>query len=162
MVENSAQAEPRAVAAERVDQAIGAVADAFRGQTGGHERAPSAPGEPDRDTVIELAAVRLLNEAVHTGLTGRVQACRAAGVTWQEIGEGLDLQPLARVLDRPLAEIAFEHVTGGAGSHSDHPGPMLRWTCPKCGREIGDYGPAESDRAHTQQSHAEDCPRRSA
>lgn len=161
-MEHSTQVEPRVVAAERVDQAIGAVADAFRGQTGGHERAHSTPGEPGHDTVIELAAVRLVNEAVHTGLTGRVQACRAAGVTWQEIGEGLDLQPLARVLERPVAEIAFEHVTGGAGSHADHPGPMLRWTCPECGREISDYGPAEPAQANADQAHAEDCPRRSA
>ena len=149
------------MAAERVDQAIGAVADAFRGQTGGHERVPAVAGGPARDPVIELAAVRLLNEAVHMGLTGRVQACRAAGVTWQEIGEGLDLQPLARVLERPVAEIAFEHVTG-AGGHADLPGPTLRWTCPKCGRDISDYGPAETDVAEAGQTHTDDCPRRTA
>lgn len=155
------RAEPRAVAAERVDEAISAVAEAFRSQAGGHERAPSDPGDPERDAVLDLAAVRLLNEAVHTGLTGRVQACRAAGVTWHEIGEGLDLQPLARVLDRPLAEIAFEHVTG-AGGHPDHPGPTLRWTCPQCGRDISDHGPAGRAPAEEAQTHAEDCPRRSA
>lgn len=149
----------RSLAAEHVDGAIQAVVAALPHDPGNHGRAAHGPGEIDA-VINELIAARLLATAVHDSMSARAEACRAAGATWHEIGEGMDLQPLARVLDRPLDQIAFEHLTGAVGGPApDARHPTFDWTCPSCDSRIHDHGPAEYRTDLREPGHHPDCPR---
>lgn len=141
--------EPVAVARDHTQRALSAVADALDAHTGGHARRSghaAAHQRPDEPADSALLAARVLTEAVRTELTEHVRGHRATGVGWQRIGELLDLATLADVLNRPLAEVTFEHVTGVSSRETDRghwrlDSGSFTWTCAECDTHIREYGP---------------------
>ncbi len=89
-----------------------------------------------------------------------VRQARQDGMTWQAIGQALDLDQG----DDPrtgydLAVAAFETVTGEPDIFRQ---PNLGWRCPSCTKTVTDHGPYESHPTDNERGHADDCQRLAA
>lgn len=89
-----------------------------------------------------------------------VRQARQDGITWQAIGQALDLDQG----DNPkagyeLAAAAFETVTGEPDIFRQ---PTLGWRCPSCTKTVTDHGPYEGHPSDNERGHADDCQRLAA
>ena len=156
--------EPIEVAAGHVDRVIGDLVEVLAAKAGAHHLPASHPTARSTAAGMDLLAARVLTMAVRDGLVERVRACRASGATWHQIGEYLGLGPLAEVLRRPLAQIAFEHLTGVVrpdpdGSPWHLTGAVFEWTCPECDARVRDHGPVVTGCDAGEVGHRQNCPR---
>lgn len=156
--------EPIEVAAGHVDRVIGDLVDVLAAHAGAHHSPPSQPAARSTAAGMDLLAARVLTMAVRDGLVERVRACRASGASWHQVGEYLDLEELAEVLRRPVAQIAFEHLTGVVRPDPDDTpwhlsAAVFEWTCPECDARVHDHGPYATGQGARETGHRQDCPR---
>ncbi|MDN5916086.1 MAG: hypothetical protein L0I76_13450 [Pseudonocardia sp.] len=117
------------------------------------------------DPLAGVRAADLLARVADAQRTDHARAARAAGRSWDEIGEALEL-PLDG--DRPRGEAAFEWLIEGRAPESTGPAdglfrtPTTWWRCSACGQQVSDRGPYESHPDDNEHGHTEGCPRRAA
>lgn len=160
----TASREPIEVAAGHVDRVIGDLVDVLAARAGAHRLAASHPTARLTAAGMDLLAARVLTAAVRDGLVERVRACRASGASWHQVGQYLDLGALAEVLRRPVAQIAFEHLTGVVRPDPDDSpwhltAAVFEWTCPECDAHIHDHGPDPTGHNARETGHHPNCPR---
>jgi hypothetical protein len=116
----------------------------------------------DAEPMAGISAVRQVEHAA-PGLTREyVRQAREDGHTWQEIGTALGLSASADHRGVPLAEAAYDDITGDLdGEYARRYGRTFAWTCPACRAVVRDRGPCDGP-ADDEQGHADGCPRLSA
>jgi hypothetical protein len=94
-------------------------------------------------------------------LVEQAEAARAAGCSWDEIGEALGLSDDSG--EEPRAEVAFAEIVEGRRSSRSWPrfeAPSMSWRCGSCGEWVRDYGTGDSSHPSDQESgHAPSCAR---
>ena len=109
------------------------------------------------------AAIRMslmLRSTVEYQLHTSIRRARAAGMTWAQVGEALNLEADQ---DRgiPLAEVAYEYVTD-----AEHARPFdqlsFYYTCSACEQHVTDRGPYNTHPLDNEEGHAGDCARMAA
>ncbi|MCF7553769.1 hypothetical protein [Pseudonocardia sp. WMMC193] len=114
------------------------------------------------DPLPGVRAGRALANAARGLLVEQARDARAAGRTWDEIGEALGLTDS----DEPRAEAAFADIVEGrrANAHRrSFRSPSTSWRCGSCGQLVTDYGPTDSSHPDDQESgHADTCARHRA
>lgn len=100
--------------------------------------------------VLRVAAGRVLVDAVG--------AARAAGGSWDEVGEALGLPDDGG----PVGEVAFAFVV--EGREPERSRELFRlsstsWRCGSCGELVSDRGPFESHPVDNESGHTFDCAR---
>ncbi|MCF7552164.1 hypothetical protein [Pseudonocardia sp. WMMC193] len=116
------------------------------------------------DPLPGVRATRALVSAARGLLVEQVRDARAAGRSWEEIGEALGFA--GSPTDEPRAEAAFAEVVEGRRVeptwHSSRT-PSTYWRCRSCGELVTDYGPIGSSHPDDQESgHAATCTRHRA
>ncbi|GAA4536938.1 hypothetical protein GCM10023175_04520 [Pseudonocardia xishanensis] len=116
------------------------------------------------DPLPGVRAARALASAARGLLVEQVRDARAAGRSWDEVGEALELSD--GTTDDPRAEAAFAEVVEGRRAeptwHSFRT-PSTYWRCRSCGELVTDYGPIGSSHPDDQESgHATTCTRHQA
>jgi hypothetical protein len=108
-----------------------------------------------------IKAARAIAAAARGLLVEQARAARAAGSTWDEIGEALGLA--GGVDDEPRAEAAFTEVVEGRRREEFWPtfrSPSTYWRCSGCGELVTDYGPGVGSHPSDQETgHDESCAR---
>lgn len=89
---------------------------------------------------------------------------RAAGLSWDEIGEALDVSEDGA---RGRGESTFEWLIEGRAPEPPGPEglygvPMTWWRCGTCDAQISDRGPFESHPDDNETGHTPDCTRHQA
>ncbi len=117
------------------------------------------------DTVAARQAVGILR-AIEMATRGRAREeiayARAAGMSWQQVGEALGLTDADRDgVWRTAAEAAFDYAAPPDSHWARTYGPSIRWDCPSCGARITDRGPY-SGPADAEQGHGHGCQRLAA
>ncbi|GAA4963005.1 hypothetical protein WHI96_23880 [Pseudonocardia tropica] len=116
------------------------------------------------DPLPGVRAARALANAARGLLVERARDARAAGRSWDEIGEALGLPNGAA--DEPRAEAAFAEVVEGRRAEPawrSFEAPSTYWRCGSCGELITDYGTGSSSHPDDQETgHGETCARHGA
>lgn len=116
------------------------------------------------DPLIGVRAAKAMASAARGLLVEQARDARAAGRSWDEIGEALGLSDGAA--DEPRAEAAFAEIVEGrrAGpAWRSLQTPSTYWRCGSCGELVTDYGLTGSSHPDDQESgHAETCARHQA
>jgi hypothetical protein len=116
------------------------------------------PGLPGRLTVAagpSLHLAKLLEQAAVRAQRDAIPPARAAGITWRQIGEQLNLEGTGYA---HIAEAAYDFAGETGQWHRDGAGWPIHWTCPTCEQRITDTGPfngVEND----ETGHADGCQR---
>ncbi|MCE3551345.1 hypothetical protein LWC33_07750 [Pseudonocardia sp. RS11V-5] len=110
------------------------------------------------DPLPGVQAAAVLRDAARRVLVDAVEAARAAGRSWDEVGEALDLPDDAE----PAGEVAFALVV--ERREPERPQelfqvPATSWRCGSCGELVSDRGPFESHPVDNESGHAADCAR---
>jgi hypothetical protein len=104
---------------------------------------------------------RMVADAAHHAEHSYIGHAREHGMTWQQIGQALNLGGRAQQRGAPLAEVAFEHATG-----AEHVRPfetlVFTWRCQSCGQYISDHGPYNTHPDDNERGHADGCERHTA
>lgn len=168
--EKDSQRDARSLASGQLDRLTVKLAVDGYGAT-----ATEAPIEGYRAltrTVLDdpLAGVRA---AMHIRNAGErlmrewAEKARAAGTSWDEVGEALGLLREGQGFSR--AEAAFEYVADGRPLPANDTGEWrssaprnVYWPCESCGRRVVDRGPYESHPDDNESGHAEGCERHAA
>jgi hypothetical protein len=116
------------------------------------------------DPLPGVRAARALASASRGLLVEQARDARAAGRSWDEIGEALGLPNGAA--DEPRAEAAFDEVVENRRAEPvrrSFEAPSTYWRCGSCGGLVTDYGMSGSSHPDDQESgHAETCARHHA
>jgi hypothetical protein len=116
------------------------------------------------DPLAGVRATKALANAARALLVDQARAARAAGRSWDEIGEALGLSDGAA--DEPRAEAAFTEIVEGRRAQTYWPtfrAPSTCWRCESCGEPVADHGPTGSSHPDDQESgHDESCERHAA
>ncbi|GAA2870921.1 hypothetical protein GCM10010472_30320 [Pseudonocardia halophobica] len=110
------------------------------------------------DPLPGVRAAAVLRAAARRVLVDAVEAARAAGRSWDEVGEALGLPDT----DEPVGEVAFALVVEGREPERAREMfrvPSASWRCGACGELVRDQGPFESHPADVESGHAADCTR---
>lgn len=110
------------------------------------------------DPLPGVRAAAVLRAAARWVLVDAVEAARAAGRSWDEVGEALGLPDP----DEPVGELAFALVVEGREPQRARElfrVPSASWRCGGCGEQVRDQGPFESHPADVESGHAADCTR---
>lgn len=112
------------------------------------------------DPLAGVRAALFLRNVAEGQLYDYARAARAAGRSWDEIGDALDL-PEAEYRSR--GEEAFVWLVEGREPEPDSPPlyrtPSVYWRCSTCGQQVTDRGPFESHPSDNESGHAEGCTR---
>jgi hypothetical protein len=105
-----------------------------------------------------VRAAAVLRDAARRVLGDAVEAARAAGRSWDEVGEALGLPDDGE----PVGEVAFALVV--EGREPERPRELFRlpstsWRCGSCGELVSDRGPFESHPVDNESGHTADCAR---
>lgn len=118
------------------------------------------------DPLAGIRAALLVRAVGAAQLYQHATDARAAGRSWEEIGEALELPCVAAGASRPSGEAAFEWlIEGHEPEPPDSSGvrlfrePAASWRCGKCGALVTDRGPFESHPDDNESGHAETCTR---
>lgn len=112
------------------------------------------PRSAVHDPLAALRALVALRAAVTQAERDAARRAREDGRSWGDIGEALGFAEPGGTAQ--AAGAAYEHVMPGWFDRA-HPG-WFPWTCPSCGGNVRDYGPAlPPDEA--EKGHAEGCGR---
>jgi len=109
--------------------------------------------EPVAGIYAALVVQRIAAGTVET----YVREARGEGVSWQVIGQALDLVAKAKEEGRPLGEFAYDFVAGEPGDTRRE--VTLGYTCGSCGQGVSDRGPYNSHPADNERGHAGECVR---
>jgi hypothetical protein len=116
------------------------------------------------DPLPGVRAARAIASAARGLLGEQASDARAAGRSWDEIGEALGLS--AGAADEPRAEAAFGEIAEGRRAEPawrSFRTPSTYWRCGSCGELVTDYGLTGSSHPDDQESgHAETCARHRA
>jgi len=116
------------------------------------------------DPLTGVRAARAMANASRGLLVGQARDARAAGSSWDEIGEALGLPDTAA--DEPRAEAAFADLVEGRRVNAQwrsFRSPSTSWRCGSCDELVTDYGPTHSSHPDDQESgHADTCARHRA
>lgn len=110
------------------------------------------------DPLPGVRAAAVLRDVAWRVLVDAVEAARAAGRSWEELGEALGL-PLD---GEPLGEVAFAFVVERREPERARElfwSPATSWRCASCGELVTDRGPFESHPDDNESGHATDCAR---
>lgn len=110
-----------------------------------------APAAGMRYTQMLIGAAR---NAEHS----YIRYAREQGLTWQQVGEALNLAAVAEERGASLGEAAFEHATD-AGHARPFDTLTFYWTCPSCGQRVSDRGPYNGHPADCEHGHGDRCER---
>jgi hypothetical protein len=119
--------------------------------------------QPERDiprleAAAALEAAHALERAAHDLAGTYIRRAREAGLTWNLIGDALDLLPYASANKIGVDEQAYDHAL----SYWTGPGPRTyTWDCPACHQTVTDRGPYP-DPPERERGHGPACPRRAA
>lgn len=105
-----------------------------------------------------VRAAAVLRAAAGRVLVDAVEVARAAGRSWEEVGEALGLPDDGE----PVGEVAFAFVV--EGREPERPRELFRlsstsWRCGSCGELVSDRGPFESHPVDNESGHTDDCAR---
>jgi hypothetical protein len=103
-----------------------------------------------------LQAARRLELATRGETLRLIQAARAGGMGWHEIGAVLSLGPDAAEDGLTVAEAAFNFVTGRRIDDTWDVATFW-WQCAACGQTVSDRGPGHGHPADDEPGHAEGC-----
>jgi hypothetical protein len=108
-----------------------------------------------------VRAAAVLRDAARRVLVDSVEAARAAGRSWDEIGEALRLPGDGD----PVGEVAFALIV--EGREPQRPRELFRvpstsWRCASCGELVQDRGPFESHPDDNESGHTDACARHRA
>lgn len=112
------------------------------------------------DPLAGVRAAHLLQNVAGRELAEHVDAARAAGRSWEQIGEALNL-PVGEG-EEPRGEAAFALIVEGRRPERTqglYREPCTSWRCSSCGELVRDRGPFESHPADNEPGHAESCAR---
>jgi hypothetical protein len=115
-----------------------------------------AGGDPGARTATGLQAARRLELAARMETHRLIQAARAGGMGWHEIGAVLGLGPDAAEDGLSVAEAAFNFATGRRIEDTWDVATFW-WQCPACGQTISDRGPGHGHPADDETGHAGGC-----
>lgn len=127
---------------------------------------------PELDTPeAALRAAVMLRSEARWQVSRWVDKARAAGVTWDQVGDLVGIEP--NDPDGPMeetrAERAFRHIVDGVPlpTRSDLSPYWSRrsftaWPCASCGQRVRDYGPFESHPSDNEEGHDAACARQVA
>jgi hypothetical protein len=152
----------RAAARERAEGAVRELADQLGSRTlarlGSHPAARPDREIPRLEAAAALEAAHELDRAAHE-LVGRyIRRGREAGLTWEMIGDALDLLFRASANKIGVGEQALDYAL----SYWTGPGPRrYTWDCPACQQTVTDRGPYP-DPPEREAGHDPACPRRAA
>jgi hypothetical protein len=113
------------------------------------------------DPLTGVQAAAVLRDAARRVLVDVVEVARAAGRSWDEVGEALGLQGDGE----PVGEVAFALIV--EGHEPQRPRELFRvpstsWRCASCCELVQDRGPFESHPDDNESGHTEDCARHRA
>jgi hypothetical protein len=94
-------------------------------------------------------------------LIDTVEAARAAGRSWDEVGEALGLPDDGD----PIGEVVFALIVEGREPQRPRELfwlPSTSWRCASCGELVQDRGPFESHPDDNESGHTDDCARHRA
>jgi hypothetical protein len=112
------------------------------------------------DPMPGVRAAALLRAATCRVLVDVVETPRAAGRSWDEIGEALGPDD-----GDPVAEVAFAFIVEGREPERARElirVPSTSWRCASCGELVQDRGPFESHPDDNESGHTDDCARHRA
>ncbi|MEU7811843.1 hypothetical protein [Pseudonocardia sp. NPDC049154] len=113
------------------------------------------------DPLPGVRAAAVLRDAARRVLVDVVEAARAAGRSWDEVGEALGLPDEGD----PVGEVAFGLVVEGREPQCPRElfrPPSSSWRCASCGELVQDRGPFESLPDDNESGHTDDCARHRA
>ncbi|MCF7547418.1 hypothetical protein [Pseudonocardia sp. WMMC193] len=110
------------------------------------------------DPLPGVRAAAVVRDAARRVLVDAVEASRAAGRSWDEVGAALGLPDDGD----PVGEVAFALVV--ERREPERPRelfhvPSTSWRCGSCGELVSDRGPFESQPVDNESGHADDCAR---
>lgn len=119
------------------------------------------------DPLAGVRAALLVRAVADAQLDRQATDARAAGRSWDEIGEALGLPDEAAGADRPRGEAAFEWLVAGREPEPPDRGglfrePVTSWRCGTCGALVSDRGPFEFHPDDQESGHAQGCARHAA
>src|SRR5262249_44399638 len=131
-------------------------------QAGIHQRRPFGP---DSALTVEyaepFAGIRyalMLRDAAKQKIREYIKYARQEGLTWAQIGEALNLRPVAEESGAWIADLAFDHAAG-----AEHARPFetltFAWRCPACDGLVMDRGPSGGHPEDDEPGHKEGCSR---
>ncbi|SDH19192.1 hypothetical protein [Pseudonocardia oroxyli] len=116
------------------------------------------------DPLPGVRAAQALAAAARGLLVEQSRDARAAGRSWDEIGQALGLSDSEA--DEPRAEAAFADLVEGRRPNAHwraFRSPSTSWRCGSCHELVTDYGPRDSPHPDDQESgHADTCTRHRA
>ena len=118
----------------------------------------------DVEPLAGLRASRDLELGVRYTARYYVRNARAAGHTWQEIGEVMGVTPNGEpeLAGDTTAETAYSYAAGSPDSETAwRYGRLFAWRCASCEGVISDKGPFNHP-ADNEPGHADDCARLAA
>jgi hypothetical protein len=150
-------------AGRAVDTAVLRIARAA--QAGIYQRRPCGP---DSALTVEyaepFAGIRyalMVRDAAQQKVREYIKYARQEGLTWVQVGEALNLRPLAEEPDAWIAELAFDYA-----SEAERGRPFETLTfprrCPVCGGLIMDRGPSGGHPEDDEPGHRAGCTRLAA
>jgi hypothetical protein len=113
------------------------------------------------DPLTGVRAAAALRDAARRVLIDMVDAARAAGRSWGDVGEALGLSDDGD----PVGEVAFAFIV--EGREPQRPRELFRvlstsWRCAFCGELVQDRGPFESHPDDNESGHTDACARHRA
>jgi hypothetical protein len=109
-----------------------------------HKRHPFGPDSgltvdyADPAAGIRFAAV--LRDCARQEIREYIKYARQEGLTWEQVGEALNLGPVAEERGAWIAEVAFDYAANAERARLFET-LMFAWTCPACGGTVLDRGP---------------------
>lgn len=161
-------ASPRTAVSGRVRELVRRIAAEAYGATETEVPIPGFTVFTDRRFDDPLAGIRsalLVHTVAESQLTEYARAARAAGRSWDQIADALDI-----TTDEVAAvgEAAFDWLVCGQAPDPEPDGvrsfrtPCAYWRCLTCDGLVTDHGPFEGNPANSEDGHAKGCTRHAA
>ena len=113
------------------------------------------------DPLPAVRAAAVLRDAARRVLVDVIEAARAAGRSWGEIGTALGMPDDGD----PVGEVAFALIVEGREPQRTRElfrVPSTSWRCTACGELVQDRGPFESHPGDNESGHTDTCARHRA
>lgn len=100
----------------------------------------------------------MLRGYAHSRLSDYIRQGRKDGLTWEQVGEALNLGETARERGCGVGEAAFDFAADA--EHADPFRPLtFGWTCPACNGYVSDRGPGNGHSEDDEPGHEAGCSR---
>ena len=114
------------------------------------------------ETVAPAAAIEILRDielCARGAAREEIGWARAAGLSWQKVGEALGITGKGDGIEHSIAELAFQYAAPHDSKWAQDYGPSLTWGCPSCGGRVTDRGP-DWGLGDAESGHVGGCRRR--